>query len=483
MRLFNILINHAFIFFTVIFIVPVALAGRIDPESYMPRPGELAKYKMIFDDPRSMMDELHPSKMLPPEVWAKLQWDIDEMKSLWAEIVGFKSSDVVGKIAPEIKPGKYTYTDLEKQPGLKELMIPEMLTFIKPGGPPHAGNIPEFEIVPTSHYYYSLPIARATKKNAGKANLDKQGYIIDDSWDGGYPFPKPSGKFKAQQVIINYYQKYWQWGNNYRLMGRSCGIDKNMKHDISSLFSLDGIRFSKRVLMQPLGWYDKRAQKNGEGAGSLISTLSPRDIKGTAVLAYNYENSSKFNQTMLYVPSLRRIRKMSSTDSQDPINGQDLIYDDQDGFNQKLTPDRYPYKYEIVAEREYLVPFTDGTEYIDTKDGYAYKNYKFERRPMYAIKMTQLDPNYIYGMRMIYIDAETFCSTQYYNYDQKERLYRGNNLMLGFLPESGMLVGNGSTVIQRDYIDFHTTCVQLFTVPCFWGRDQFSLKKMMQLAK
>ena len=59
---------------------------------------------------------------------------------------------------------------------------------------------------------------------------------------------------------------------------------------------------------------------------------------------------------------------MSATDTQDPINGQDLIYDDNEGFSQKITPLRYPYTFEIIEEREYLIPISiDGTEYVDSK--------------------------------------------------------------------------------------------------------------------
>ncbi len=470
------------------FLAPVVYAENAwkDPEKFLPRPDELAKYKNVLDDPRSLMDKLHPSKVLPPEAWAELQWDVKEMQDIWAEVVGFRAPDIVGKIAPEIKPGKYTYKDLEKYPGLKELMIPELLEhFIKPGGAPHAGNIPEFEIVPTRQYYYSLPIGKITKENMGKARLDEEGYIDESSWAGGYPFPRPSGKFIARQVVYNYYQKYFMWGNNYRLMGVALGYDKKLSQDFECLYFLDTMRLGKRAIIEPFGYYDERSKKLGEKNAILNVVFSPRDIRGTAVLKYSYEDVNKYDQTMMYVPSLRRVRKMSATDTQDPINGQDLTYDDQDGFCQKISPTRYPYKMELISElREYLLPVSiDGTEYIDSRDNYTQKNVMMERRPMYAVKMIQQDPNYVYSKRHIYIDAETYLSTQYYFYDQKGRLYRGQSSPIGFIEESGMQMAIGTAAIQRDFIDQHTTCVQLYSAPAFWDRGHFSLKKMSQWAK
>ncbi len=456
-----------------------------NPDNYLPRPDQLGKYKKVIDDPRSLMDQLHPSKILPPEIWEKLHYDIDLMKSQWAEIVGFKSPDIVGKIAPEIKPGKYTYKDLEKHPGLKELLPPEIFDRVKPGGPPFAGDIPEFEIVPTQQYYWSLPICEMTKKSMGTTKLDKDGYIITESWPGGFPFPRPSGKFKAQQVFYNYVKRYSYFGNNCSFMGRSLGIDKNLTVDFDSIYRLDTLRLSRRVTIPPFGWYDKRAEKNNEFKSMLTTMYSPRDVKGTVILTNQYENIDKFNQNMIYIPSLRRVRKMSSTDTQDPMSGQDIIYDDNEGFSQKISPTRYPYKFEIIAEREYLFPMsTDGTEYIDSKDGYSLKNIKMERRPCYVVELTQEDSNYVYSKRKFYVDMETLMITGLIlNYDQKGRLYRSNFTIFSFLPECGTLIANGAPTIQRDHIDLHSSCIQLFTPPAFWDRKRFSMQRMMKMAK
>ena len=421
--------------------------------------------------------------MLPPELWAKLTYDQEEMKTLWAEVVGFKSPDVVGKVSPEIKPGKYTYKDLDKYPGLKKLFPPEFLKcYIKPGGPPHLGNIPEFEIIPTRQYYYSLPIARATKENMGKARQDEQGYVINSSWEAGYPFPRPSGKFKAQQLVANHYNKYYTFGNNQRITGLCYGFDKNLKKDFDCLYYMDAMRLSKRACMPPYGYYDKRAEKNKEDKIFMQNVLSPRDIKGTSILQYFYEDRDRFTQSMMYVPSLRRIRKMSASDTQDPMNGMDIIYDDQTGFDQKITPNRYPYKFEVSEMKEYLwVVSTDGTEYIDSTDGFSLKNVKMMRRPMYAVTCTQQDKNYVYGKRLVYFDAETFLATMMFNYDQKGRLYRTQHSPLYFLEECGQFFGNGTQGVLRDYIDEHTTVMQIFSPPAFWKRSHFSMKNMSRI--
>ncbi|MGZ4857690.1 MAG: hypothetical protein ACXVZU_04965, partial [Methanobacteriaceae archaeon] len=139
---------------------------------------QYVKAKAYYDDPRPLYaGELAWEKILPPEVLAKLSYDVETMKKEWADLIGFKAPDVVGKIAPDIKPGKYTYQDKDKFPGLKELMVPSIYALFKPAGPPLAGCFPEMTVVPTTQFYWALPVIRETKKNMGRAKLDDQGYL------------------------------------------------------------------------------------------------------------------------------------------------------------------------------------------------------------------------------------------------------------------------------------------------------------------
>ncbi len=471
------------------FIVPSVIAETPNwphPDTYLPTPQEIKKAKNVLDDPRSLMVNYHPSKTLPPEIWERMTYDKKEMSALWAEVVGFKAQDIVGKVSPEIKPGKYTYKDVDRLPGLKKLLPPELRdSFIRAGGAPLAGNIPEFEIIPTRQFYVALPVGKATKENMGKARLDEQGYIDDESWSAGYPFPQPSGKFKAQQIINNYFMKYTTYELNMRVFGQGLGMDKHLKIDYDSTYFLDMLLLAKRTIIPPFGYYDARAKKNKEQKTYFNVIFSPREYRGTTFLQYFYESPNKFTQGMLYVPSIRRVRKMSSTDTQDPINGQDLIYDDMDGFSQKLSPNRYPYEFELIGDKvEYLSPvIVEGTEYIDSKDGYSIKNVKMMRRPMYVIKLTQTDPNYVYSKRVIYIDSEAFYAPHVYFYDQKGRLYRDQYVPLCFFEENGMLVATGSIMAMRDHIDQHSTIMMNFSAPAFWDRGHFSMKNMSKYGK
>lgn len=454
------------------------------PNTYIPTVIEVEKHKAPSDDPRPYLTTFGPKQVLPKEFYAKLSFDVDAMKSLWAEVVGFKAPDIVGKVAPEIKPGKYTYKDLAKYPGLKTLMWPDLYNRIKPGAPPHAGNIPEFEIIPTRQLYWSLPIAEATKKNQGKTKLDAKGYLKGETWAGGVPFPKPSGPFKAQQIMYNIEKRMLSWELNFYLIGHIYGVNSSLKTDFDGVYDVKHTRLAGRTLLEPYGWFDKRAKERNEFKTFLFGFQAPRDVAGTYQLALYSNDQNTVDQLMLYIPSMRRVRKMSATDTQDPVMGQDQIYDDNEGWMQKLSATRYPYKYEVLEEREYLVSAAsaDGAEYVSTK-GREFRNVRMERRPLYVVKLTQQDPNYVYGHRIFYVDAETFNFLHIENYNRKGKLYRTWDGNYGWFPDMGMFAWCGSLILMRDHIDLHSGYHQSYQLPAAWGRDAVSLKSLSSQGK
>lgn len=210
---------------------------------------------------------------------------------------------------------------------------------------------------------------------------------------------------------------------------------------------------------------------------------SPRDNYGNVINNTQFVGPNDFDQFLLYIAMLRRVRKLSGTDTQDIAAGMDVIYEDNEGFSQKLTPYRFPYKYEIIAEREYLVPACsyDGSVYL-AKSGAEYHNIQFERRPIYVIKMTQLDKNFVYGTRMVYLDAETFNYALIENYDQKGRLYRLAETLFSFYQELGSFAPLWYNTWDR--IDTHSSVGNMYMIPAPWvTREHVGMEAIIKKGK
>ena len=90
----------------------------------------------------------------------------------------------------------------------------------------------------------------------------------------------------------------------------------------------------------------------GDGDKSLIVFDSPRDIAGTAFLSFTH--SKKPDDQWLYLPALRRVKRISSSNKSGPFLGSEFSYEDIS--SQEV--DKYSYKYlkdEAIDGRDCLV--------------------------------------------------------------------------------------------------------------------------------
>ena len=473
------------IYFVAIFASAAASDGELPrPETYIPTVADIRRHKAFYDDPRPILKTFGPKQVLPQALYSRLTYDVEKMQNVWSDLVGFRAPDLVGKIAPDIVPGHYSFKDLEKYPGFKMLMPPVLYRQIRPGGPPLGGSVPEFEVIPTRQYYWALPIALASKRQEDKIKLDSDGYLIPETWQGGYPFPKPTGKFRAQQIMYNIEKRYTNWSNNNYSIVHARGYTKDLRVDFDGTLRGYGLRLAGRVMAEPYGWYDKRAENGGEYKTSVFYHLSPQENFGMVQTAVYYLDPKKTDRLLVYPPAIRRMRKVSGTDTQDQGGTLDQIYDDMQGFSQKLSPTRYPYTYELIDEREFLVraPTLDGSEYIDA-NGLALRNVKMERRPLYVVQLLQQDKTYVYSKRIFFVDKETFLYYQIENYDQEGRLYRSFDMNWSFFPEMGKFSWCGAQNVRIDHLDKHSTMGHFYDIPAFWSRKDFSLKKLAEGAK
>jgi len=87
----------------------------------------------------------------------------------------------------------------------------------------------------------------------GYSKLDPQGYLIQDTYVAGYPFPKPSGQFKAQEVMFNWEKNYINGENAHGILEMK-GITKNLNIDFDACIDMYWLRLYGRILMEPYGW-------------------------------------------------------------------------------------------------------------------------------------------------------------------------------------------------------------------------------------
>lgn len=129
-----------------------------------------------------------------------------------------------------------------------------------------------------------------------------------------------------------------------------------------------------------------------DGDKSITIFNSPRDIKGTALLSYSH--SLKPDDQWLFLPSLKRIKRISSSNKSGPFAGSEFAYEDLS--SQEV--DKYTY--------HYIQPDT-----VFGIDGHV-----IERIPV--------DPNSGYARQRVWIDAMHWRTEKIDYYDRKNELLK-----------------------------------------------------------
>ena len=87
-------------------------------------------------------------------------------------------------------------------------------------------------------------------------------------------------------------------------------------------------------------------RKKDKDTMSLMFFLSPADVKNTGFLTYDYNESGKDDDQWLYLPALRKTKRIAAGDKSGSFMGSDLNYSDM------TTPDLDLYDYTLMKETE-----------------------------------------------------------------------------------------------------------------------------------
>ncbi len=186
--------------------------------------------------------------------------------------------------------------------------------------------------------------------------------------------------------------------------------------DITGLSAEDkGLAIAKERKNRDLGWGDstsnvimtlrnsqgeesiremrmKSLEVNDDGDKGLTIFDKPRDVKGTAFLTFSHVD--KADDQWLYLPALKRVKRISSRNKSGPFMGSEFSYEDLSSFEVEK------YSFKFLAE--------------ETVNGVA--TYKIEQIPT--------DKNSGYTRQVVWLDQEHLRGQQVDFYDRKKSLLK-----------------------------------------------------------
>jgi outer membrane lipoprotein-sorting protein len=131
-----------------------------------------------------------------------------------------------------------------------------------------------------------------------------------------------------------------------------------------------------------------------EGDKSLMEFLSPADVKGTKFL--NYQHVNKDDDQWLYLPALKRVKRIASKNKSGAFMGSEFSYEDLSAFN----VDKYTYP--------------EGEAKVSALDG----------KKVYLGESIPISKYSGYTKLLSWIDAQTYLIQKIEYYDRKKELLK-----------------------------------------------------------
>ncbi|MFQ5917746.1 MAG: DUF1329 domain-containing protein, partial [Candidatus Binatia bacterium] len=171
-----------------------------------------------------------------------------------------------------------------------------------------------FEIKSPKRYQPPREYVEATKKYAGRVRLGPGGELLGHV--AGLPFPRidPRDPQAGQKIAWNF---YWRWQGDDFKNGGGTEVGKVIRYAIEKDGSERRADFGSyflfphtRVSLDP-----KPAIPGYEHIDSIQLRIDsyPRDRSGTTILEIRYTDPKRADDLYLYIPTLRRIRRSTTT--------------------------------------------------------------------------------------------------------------------------------------------------------------------------
>lgn len=212
---------------------------------------------------------------------------------------------------------------------------------------------------------------------------------------------KPKEGMSADEIMnIKYFNKYTLFAHDVEYTGRAYFIDK-------SGASRERATARKRI---NLG-----RESDGIAYKDLTLFTGPTQVKGLGILSWTYLDFNREQDAWLWLPSLKKIKKISQAASDDSFLGGDFSVED-------ITTRRFDDEtYKLVKEENfpgYTSEFMKKTYYKDT--------------PCFVIEATPKRANWYYAKRIIWVDKNYGTNIYEEKYDARDQkfqsLFRGHEI-------------------------------------------------------
>jgi hypothetical protein len=202
---------------------------------------------------------------------------------------------------------------------------------------------------------------------------------------------KPKAGMSADEIMqIEYFVKYSKFARDAQFMGKAYFVDKS------------GTTREKETLRQRI----TLGRKSDDIAYKDLVIFTSPQVRGLGTLTWTYMNPKRQQDSWLWVPSLKKIRKISAGNSADSFLGADFTNEDI------ITRTFEDESYKLIREENfkgYTCEFDKKTYFKDT--------------PCFVIEAQPKRSPWYYSKRVLWVDKNTGAGIYEEKYDSTGRMF------------------------------------------------------------
>jgi hypothetical protein len=268
----------------------------------------------------------------------------------------------------------------------------------------------------------------ATKEYGAAVTLSEDKRRVDN-WVAGQPFANldPNDPDVAIKIMYNFASRWWETDDvDVRNLDADTGP---IGHDDEGLivekhFVIDHFRrmyFTGRLVNEPKPAYEPN-NDSVRYKEALRPLIEPFDLKGVGFTYFRYLDENRQDDSWLYLPQLRRVRRLSSAQRSDALFGQDTDQDSYGGYAGNIAWMNWRF-----LGKKTMLACVHG-EHFPVNWGKGGGDFSFddvwEKRPVYVVEGQSTLAQYAYGKRVIFVDREGFFIPYSDIYDKAGQLWK-----------------------------------------------------------
>ncbi len=242
----------------------------------------------------------------------------------------------------------------------------------------------------------------------------------------GIPFPQIDLEDPdvATRIMFNLTRRYVVDNIDapkFACVGADMDPEKGMQVDREFRFDhFRRLHYTGRLIVPPVPTWET---PDGIRYREMLAPITaPFDLKGAGFTYTRYLDPERQDDSWLYFPQSRRVRRLSTAQRSEGIYGTDIDLDSYGGF----AANPAWFNFQLLGKKTILAPFHSRhypIKWADKPGDFMFDDV-WEPRETYIVAARSLLPGYNFSLRVIYIDKASWLVPYAEVYDQQGQLWR-----------------------------------------------------------